>query len=146
MLGAGISGVTAAKTLNGLGYTNFQIIEGAGKVGGRVAFPIDLGGYTVELGAVFVNGAETNPLLPLLQKYNLSWVRPDLDDWSVRDTDFSDVTNLSDLIYEKRFQFAKDKVETYAEKARAEGRLGYSLRSALTKGGWVQKNIHRGCD
>ena len=80
ILGAGISGVSAAKTLNGLGYTNFQIIEGAGKVGGRVAFPIDLGGYTAELGAVFVNGAEMNPLFPLLQKYNLSWASPDPDD------------------------------------------------------------------
>ena len=106
ILGAGISGVTAAKILNGLGYTNFQIIEGAGKVGCRIAFPIDLGVYTVELGAVFVNGAETNPLFPLLQKYNLS----DPDDWSVRDADSSDVTNLADLIYEKRFQFAKDRV------------------------------------
>ena len=119
ILGAGISGVTAAKILNRLGYTNFQIIEGAGKVGGRVAFLIDQGGYTVELGAVFVNGAEMNPLFPLLQKHNLSWVRPDPDGWSVRDTDGSDVTNLADLIYEKRFQFAKDRVETIAEKARA---------------------------
>ena len=68
------------------------------------------------------------------QKYNLSWVTPDPDNWSVRDTDGSDVTNLPDLIYEKRFQSAKDRVETYAEKARAEGRPGYSLRSAL---GWV---------
>ena len=141
ILGAGISGVTAAKTLKGLGYANFQIIEGAGKVGGRVAFPIDLGGYTVELGAVFVNGAETNPLFPLLQKYNLTWVRPDPDDWSVKDTDGSDVTNLADLIYETRFQPAKDRVESYAEKARAEGRPGYSLRSALTKGGWVPKTF-----
>ena len=61
ILGAGISGVTVAKTLNGLGYTNFQIVEGAGKVGGRIVFPIDLGGCTVELGAVFENGAEANP-------------------------------------------------------------------------------------
>ena len=60
--------MTAAKTLNGLGYANFQIIEGAGKVGGRVAFPIDLSRYTVELGAVFVNGAETNQLFPLFSK------------------------------------------------------------------------------
>ena len=141
ILGAGISGVTAAKTLNGLGYTNFQIIEGAGKVGGRAAFPIDLGGYTVELEAVFVNGAETNPLFPLLQKYNLSWVKPDPDDWSVRDTDGSDVTHLADLIYEKRFQSAKNRVETYTEKARAEGRPGYSLRPVLTKGGWVPKTF-----
>ena len=83
------------KTLNGLCYTNFQIFEGAGKVCGRVAFPIDLGGCTVELGAVFV--------------------------------------------YETRFQFAKDRVETYAEKAWASGRTCYSLRSALSKGVWVPK-------
>ena len=122
--------------------SSFNIIEGTGKVGGRVAFPVDLGRYIVELGAVFVNGAETNPLFPLLQKHNLS----DPVDWSVRDTDSSDVTNLADLIYKKRFQFAKDRVETYAEKARAEGRPGYSLRSALTKGGWAPKNIPGGCD
>ena len=115
----------------------FNIIEGTGKVGGRVAFPVDLGGYIVELGAVFVNGAETNPLFPLLQKHNLS----DPVDWSVRDTDNSDVTNLADLIYEKRFQFAKDRVETYTEKARLEARPGYSLRSALTEGGWAPKTF-----
>ena len=49
--------------------------------------------------------------------------------------------NLADLIYEKRFQSAKDRAETYAEKARAEGRPGYSLRSALTKRGWVPKTF-----
>ena len=141
ILGAGISGVTAAKTLKGLGYSNLKIIEGAAKVGGRVGFPIDLGGYTVELGAVFVNGAETNPLFPLLQKYNLSWVRPDDDDWLVRDTDGADVTDLADSIYTTRLQPAKDKVESYAEKAHAEGRPDYSLRSALTKGGWIPSSF-----
>ena len=141
ILGAGIAGVTAAETLKGLGYNNFQIIEGAGKVGGRAAFPIDLGGYTVELGAVFVNGAETNPLFPFLQKYNLSWIRPDPDDYIVRNTDGSDVTDLADRIFEKRFKPATDKVEAYAEKAQAEGRPGSSLRSALTKAGWIPKTF-----
>ena len=70
-------------------------------------------------------------MFPLLQRYNLSWVRPDPDD----------VTNLADLIYEKRFQSAKDRVETYVEKARAEGRPSYRQRSALTKGGWVPKTF-----
>ena len=95
----------------------------------------------MELGAVFLNGAETNPLFPLLQKYNLSWVRPDPDDYLIRDTDGSDVTNKADRIFETRFKPAMNKVEAYAEKAHAEGRPGYSLRSALTKAGWVPQTF-----
>ena len=72
ILGAGISGVTAAKTLNGLGYTNFhQLIVGAGKVGGWVAFPIDLGGYTAELGAFFCKRCCDESLVPTFAKVQL---------------------------------------------------------------------------
>ena len=44
-----MAGIPAAKRLKVLGYTNFEIIEGSDRVGGRVQHNT-LGGITAEMG------------------------------------------------------------------------------------------------
>ena len=44
-----MAGIPAAKRLKELGYTNFEIIEGSDRVGGRVQHNT-LGGITAEMG------------------------------------------------------------------------------------------------
>lgn len=95
----------------------------------------------MELGAIFLNGAKTNPMFPLLKKYNLSYVTPDPDDWIARDTNGADVTDQAETIYERKFRRSLRKVESDAEKAQAEGKPDYDLRSALLKAGWKPKSF-----
>src|SRR5688572_15238684 len=54
VVGAGPSGLTAAYTLKGLGYTNVTVFEKENRVGGKVNSLI-LGDVRAELGAVFAS-------------------------------------------------------------------------------------------
>ena len=50
IMGAGMAGITAAKTLYDGGVTNILILEGTDRIGGRIR-NAEFGGVTVELGA-----------------------------------------------------------------------------------------------
>ena len=54
VLGAGMSGVTVAKRLKEEGVEGVVVVEGSGRVGGRVK-ALSFGGITVELGANWVH-------------------------------------------------------------------------------------------
>ena len=59
VLGAGVSGIFAAVELDQQ-QVDFAILEGSDRIGGRV-YSTNIGGYTVELGALWLHGSE-NPL------------------------------------------------------------------------------------
>ncbi|XP_052794276.1 uncharacterized protein LOC128227614 [Mya arenaria] len=96
ILGAGISGITAAKTLHEAGHQNFRIIEASGRLGGRI-HEATLGSHTVELGAMWIYGKGSNPLYDLAMKYNISLVGSAVDDWTVRDENGYDVTDNANV-------------------------------------------------
>ena len=54
VLGAGMAGVTVAKRLKEEGVKGVVVVEGSGRVGGRVK-ALSFGGITVELGANWVH-------------------------------------------------------------------------------------------
>ncbi|KAL2634584.1 hypothetical protein R1flu_006063 [Riccia fluitans] len=88
IIGAGMSGITAGKTLTANGITNFIILEATDKVGGRIRNS-DFAGYEVELGANWVegvNGEQLNPVWTLAQQVKLR-------------TSLSDFSNLSSNVY-----------------------------------------------
>ncbi|GLJ36654.1 hypothetical protein SUGI_0737400 [Cryptomeria japonica] len=91
IVGAGMSGIMAAKRLSEKGVTDFIILEATNRIGGRMQKKT-VGGYTVEMGANWVEGVgsaeNVNPIWPLAQKYNL---RNFKSDWS----------NLSYNIYDQ---------------------------------------------
>jgi polyamine oxidase len=74
VLGGGISGVIAARTLSQAHIQDFVLIEAKNELGGRLT-SIDFGGQTVELGASWIQGTtnevtgETNPIYELALKY-----------------------------------------------------------------------------
>ena len=73
ILGAGVAGITAAKTLYDQGITDFLVLEGQDYVGGRIK-QVSFAGMKVEEGANWIHYAdgEHNPLMPLRNKYNLT--------------------------------------------------------------------------
>jgi polyamine oxidase len=87
ILGGGVTGVIAARTLHEKGIDDFLIVEARGELGGRMQnYEIGVPGeqYTIELGPNWIQGTQTgdgpiNPILTLAQKYHLKNQYNDLD-------------------------------------------------------------------
>ncbi|XP_011087975.1 polyamine oxidase 1 [Sesamum indicum] len=89
IVGAGISGITAAKVLAENGVEDVLILEAADRIGGRIRKE-QFGGVTVELGAGWiagVGGKQSNPVWELARQSNLR-------------TCFSDYSNARYNIYD----------------------------------------------
>ncbi|XP_073027327.1 polyamine oxidase 1-like [Primulina eburnea] len=73
IVGAGISGMTAAKVLAENGVEDVVILEASDRIGGRMKKE-EFGGVTVELGAGWiagVGGKKSNPVWDLARQHNL---------------------------------------------------------------------------
>ena len=76
ILGGGVTGVIAARTLHERGFTNFRIIEARDELGGRMQTKTIGGEFTVEQGPNWVQGTQigdgpANPIFLLTQKHNV---------------------------------------------------------------------------
>lgn len=77
ILGGGVTGVIAARTLHERGFDNFRIVEARDELGGRMQTKTIGGNFTVEQGPNWVQGTQTgdgpaNPILLLAQKHNVT--------------------------------------------------------------------------
>jgi hypothetical protein len=87
ILGGGVAGVIAARTLHRKGIDDFLIVEARNELGGRMQnYTIGVSGkqYTIELGPNWIQGTQTgngtaNPILTLARKYHLKNQYNDLD-------------------------------------------------------------------
>ena len=64
ILGGGISGIAAAKTLSDHGIKDFIILEGTDRIGGRMR-KMQFFNTTIELGANWIQGVKHNPITDL---------------------------------------------------------------------------------
>ncbi|CAF4383795.1 unnamed protein product [Rotaria sp. Silwood2] len=85
ILGSGMAGMAAARTLSENGISDFLIIEAQSTLGGRMK-EIKFGGYTIELGPSWIQGirnnetGEENPIWTLANKHKLMNIYTDYDD------------------------------------------------------------------
>lgn len=68
IIGAGISGASAAELLHSEGY-EVTVLEARNRVGGRIHTTRDFG-FPIDIGAAWIHGNKNNPLKPLAKKYN----------------------------------------------------------------------------
>ncbi|KAF8378293.1 hypothetical protein HHK36_029632 [Tetracentron sinense] len=90
IVGAGMSGISAAKSLSDAGITDILILEATNRIGGRM-HKTSFAGLSVELGANWVEGVggdEDNPIWEMVNKLEL-------------DTFYSNFDNLSANIYKQ---------------------------------------------
>ncbi|KAF8416888.1 amine oxidase [Tirmania nivea] len=71
ILGAGMTGITAARSLaNELNITDFLVVEARNEIGGRMQ-NTKIGDTTIEYGANWIQSLGTNPIWALAKKYNV---------------------------------------------------------------------------
>eukprot|EP00177_Eucheuma_denticulatum_P004983 GFKZ01009069.1.p1 GENE.GFKZ01009069.1~~GFKZ01009069.1.p1 ORF type:complete len:1051 (+),score=143.25 GFKZ01009069.1:149-3301(+) len=78
VIGAGIAGIAAARTLTDRGF-RVTVLESRGRSGGRIATDWSMG-CPVDLGAMFIHGAYGNPLSEIVREGELrTYATRDLD-------------------------------------------------------------------
>lgn len=70
VIGAGLAGLSAAKTLLESGFTDVTILEASDRIGGRVQ-SVKRGHTTFELGATWIHGTQGNPVYHLAEEHGL---------------------------------------------------------------------------
>ena len=93
ILGGGIAGLAAAKNLAGLNETDFLLLEGDSRLGGRVRSE-QLGGKTVEVGAQWLNSL-TSPIGELAKRAGVVSQSSDYDSYTIRDSTGADVSGVN---------------------------------------------------
>ena len=84
ILGGGVTGIIAARTLSERGFNNFRIIEAKSELGGRMQSQTIGVKYVVEEGAGWIHGTQSedgsfvNPIFELAQKHGISTQRSDI--------------------------------------------------------------------
>ena len=86
ILGAGLSGITAAKTLLDKNITEFLILEGKSYTGGRI-HAVPFAGLNIEAGANWIHFTDdkvTAPLMKLKGAKKMNGIRSKYSDFVVR--------------------------------------------------------------
>ncbi|KAI6658547.1 Polyamine oxidase-like [Oopsacas minuta] len=141
ILGAGMAGINAARTLFDEGMTDFLIIEAKPQIGGRIFHSeIRPGGAKVELGANWIQGVdpddpEAHPLYELAQR--CGGIQGNFSDFdSIIEYDSTGL-QVSDLLDYDGIADAYENVEYISTARQADGQTDITVREALLQSNWT---------
>ncbi|KAG1727753.1 uncharacterized protein EDB91DRAFT_1253725 [Suillus paluster] len=146
ILGGGVAGVIAARTLHRKGIDDFLIVEARDELGGRMqnyTFGVPGKQYTIELGPNWIQGTQTgngtaNPILVLARKHHVKNQYNNYDSITTYDYNgFKEYRHLLDTSYNQFVQtgvVAGERVETQ--------QVDLSLQSAYGIIGATPKNLY----
>jgi monoamine oxidase len=131
VVGAGAAGIGAARRLIEAGFVSLLVLEGRGRVGGRV-HTITPAGFALDRGAEWLHSADRNPLSPLAQQLGFSiHCRP--PEWVSR------LRRSGETIEAEADWIATRKAQYRARRTAAAEPADRSLASLLVPGGrWNQ--------
>lgn len=98
VVGAGMSGLAAARQLASEGYA-VTVLEASNRIGGRVWTDTSLG-FPTDLGASWIEGAKGNPITALARKNGIR-LKLDDDEWIYYDSSGNDVSDEAEEIGER---------------------------------------------
>ncbi|KAH9837563.1 amine oxidase [Rhodofomes roseus] len=152
ILGGGVAGVIAARTLHEQGIDDFIIVEARDELGGRLmshAFGTPDRQFTVELGANWVQGTQTgngaeNPMWALAKKHNVTTRLSDFGSISTYDDsgafDFRDIFDASIENFQRLVASAGGRVPKRLVDMSARG--GYSLTGSYPQSRYQMASEH----
>ena len=152
ILGAGISGIAAARTLYDSGTTNFIILEQASRIGGRMR-STQFAGATIELGAQYIFCADPdapeeilNPAYRLAVQCGLRFRTRRMENFvgAAYTRQGEKITNSPELISAAlRFfqaQASAINLGRQLEEEDPSGNRDYSVEVGLRNGGWQSRS------
>ena len=130
VIGAGISGLAAARTLSTWGF-EVTVLEARDRVGGRIWTSRDPDGVSFDLGAQWIVGTQKNPILDLVHLWRLDTVQTDWDDAALFVASKTRLPPERQREIERRLASLIARLQTSRFSAQAQGRPDCSLRSAI---------------
>ena len=149
ILGGGIAGVAAAKTLHDNGVINFRILEAQAQLGGRLR-TVELrpgSGITINSGANWIQGYDPlqpglHPLVQIINTSRCGGIEGSLTDFDllvVHNSQGEDISDSPILRYDD-YEAAVTAIEILSEMRRDAGLPDITVRQALSQSGWVVGN------
>lgn len=132
VLGGGISGIAAAKTLSDLGIKDFIILEGTDRIGGRMR-KMSFHNTTIELGANWIQGVKGNPIETLALKCGLQG-KLENRSFVIRNESGFNTTEKGKMTLLKHDEDIIDKMQTSRRKLKDED---ISARVGLRIANWL---------
>jgi len=138
VLGAGMAGISAAKTLRELGAQDIVVVEGADRIGGRVK-DVPFGGINVEVGANWLHFSsmtemDINPLEKLITDANLNRVDDNYEDYIFRHEGKNVTTKANEAF--AHLEKALNKAVELAKKKTLKDEPDINFRVALALQDW----------
>jgi monoamine oxidase len=124
VIGAGMAGLAAAQSLRAKGAT-VLVLEARNRLGGRVWTDTRLG-FPLEMGAQWLHGASTNPLMPLVRQNNLITTRTDLEKHTIFDQN-GEISDVLDREIERQFENLLEQLDNHPSREDQS----QSLRNAI---------------
>ncbi|PFX17976.1 Polyamine oxidase [Stylophora pistillata] len=139
ILGAGLAGIRAAKTLLDRNITDILILEGKNYTGGRI-HAMKFTNYTIEAGANWIHFVNEDDTKPFLERKEARSVRVHTYNYSniiMRDEDGKDVTDFA--VVREFDDKVHNKIEEFQEERRTKNFPDMPARVGLQLMGWKGK-------
>lgn len=143
VIGAGISGLAAAKDLVSKGK-HVIVLEAQQVIGGRILTDRSLGS-SLDLGASWIHGINQNPLSSIASSLSLKTSPTDYDAIQRYDFDGRKITESEDRALEGRFDDLVDEINQVEKRTKVDRSLGATIDELLrssTDSGFDLRGIH----
>lgn len=131
IIGAGISGIAAARSLKAKGY-NVLILEARNRIGGRIWTDNSLG-IPLDLGASWIHGITNNPIKQLADQFALKTLPVNYEARQIFDDNGTPLTARADTTLSNRYKAIYERVIAIQEQRIDDDLSDISWQTALTQ-------------